>query len=184
MTADILNRLAAHEKNAKPPAPWDVAAAAHAEKLATLEAEWRATEKQSNAALALARDARGQLREMESELADVDLDNLGEWANEFSRLSALANAATDKARILGTRAEAARRKHRTASAENPAAAVKGERIRYLRAVMASDDATNKQRNDAYKELQDIEAADRPQIVEKAPPGFDRRRYDEKGNLIR
>lgn len=184
MTADILARLAAHEKNAKPPAPWDVAAAAHAEKLATLEAEYRTTERQSNDALALARDARGQLREMESELADVDLDALGEWANEFSRLSALASAATDKGRMLGARAEAIRRKHRAALAENPAAAVKAEKIRYLRAVMASDDATTKQRQEAYKELQDIEAADRPQIVEKAPPGFDPRRYDEKGNLIR
>ena len=183
MTADLLERLAAHERNISP-APWDVAAMTHAEKLAALEAEWRDLEKQSNAALAVARDARGQLRDLESALADVDLDNLGEWANEFSRLSNLANAATDKARILGTRAEATRRKHRAASVENPAAAVKAERIRYLRAVMASDDATNKERNAAYKELKEIEDADRPRVIEKAPPGFDPRRYDEKGNLIR
>ena len=183
MTADLLERLAAHERNISP-APWDVAAAAHAEKLAGLEAEYRDLEKQSSAALAVARDARAQLRDMESALADVDLDSLGEWANEFSRLSNLANAATDKGRMLSTRAEAARRKHRAASVENPAAAVKAERVRYLRAVMASDDATNKERNAAYKELQDIEAADRPQVVEINPPGFDPRRYDGKGNLIR
>lgn len=175
----LMDRLAGHDE----PFPWQVADEEHQRKVEGLLVARQTAER----AVDEARQAAGHSRRvLEAYLKDAGGDDFEPeaFATELVKLRAIYDSWVARIDALAPVAEYARRRHTGEQGNNPASVVRAQHIANLKAIMMGNDVPEQEKVKAWKELQRIEDAERPRVINSAPPGFDASKYDSHGNLRR
>lgn len=180
--AEIQKRLAQHEANLTAEWPWEETARELAEKTAHLLGVWKGLEKQAQDTNVARRAALSELKRHEAGLVSLDLADVEAWSVERRRLVDLADALSERYRLLQPHIEFAKRQHDESAQSVAPAQVKSEYIHSLKSIVSNPRSGRSEVLRAAKELEKIFDEGRPRVVDLSPE-IDKRLYNEKGMLL-